>query len=240
MTDFIGTCRQCGRSWDMETGQYSIACPDSNLPLECMLDLAPKPPENLLFYDTETTGLPDWKADIMAPHQPRIIQLAAILTDPTGVVIGEFQALIKPDGWTVPEFITNLTGVTQEDCETEGIPMKEALERFHELELKARARLAYNNTFDEFLMNRESRIYNGKDLTSFIELVDVMELAKPICKLPASERMIKAGFGADFKPPKLIEAYQALFGRGFEKAHNALNDVRATIEVYFHIKKLEG
>jgi len=32
----------------------------------------------ILFYDTETTGLPDFKAPSDAPHQPRIIQLAVI------------------------------------------------------------------------------------------------------------------------------------------------------------------
>ena len=34
-----------------------------------------------LFYDTETTGLPDFKAPSEAQHQPHIVQLAALLVD---------------------------------------------------------------------------------------------------------------------------------------------------------------
>ncbi|MCX2563282.1 hypothetical protein OQ497_04805 [Acetobacter thailandicus] len=35
----------------------------------------------ILFYDTETTGLPDKYCSLDDPKQPRCVQLAAILTD---------------------------------------------------------------------------------------------------------------------------------------------------------------
>jgi hypothetical protein len=34
-----------------------------------------------LFFDVETTGMIDWKAPMLSPRQPRVVQLAAILDD---------------------------------------------------------------------------------------------------------------------------------------------------------------
>lgn len=42
----------------------------------------------ILFYDTETTGKADFRAAPDAAHQPRLVQLAAILANPdTGPTI---------------------------------------------------------------------------------------------------------------------------------------------------------
>jgi hypothetical protein len=37
-----------------------------------------------LFFDVETTGMIDWKAPMLSPRQPRVVQLAAILDDANG------------------------------------------------------------------------------------------------------------------------------------------------------------
>ena len=35
----------------------------------------------LFFYDTETSGLPDWKSPSEAEHQPHIVQAAGAIVD---------------------------------------------------------------------------------------------------------------------------------------------------------------
>ena len=37
--------------------------------------------KKILFYDTETTGLPLWSQPSEHPDQPRVVQLAALLCD---------------------------------------------------------------------------------------------------------------------------------------------------------------
>lgn len=77
-----------------------------------------------LFYDCETSGLPDFKAPSEAPHQPYIIQLAAILKADDGEEVATFNRFIMPYvGFKLDPKITELTGITQEDLETKGEDM---------------------------------------------------------------------------------------------------------------------
>ena len=48
--------------------------------------------------------------------------------------------------------------------------------------------------------------------------------------------MKAAGFRTP-KAPKLTKAYQFFFGKDFDGAHNAMNDVLATRDVFFALKK---
>lgn len=55
-----------------------------------------------LFFDTETTGMADFKAEPHAAHQPRLVQLAALLTDDAGEEVTHFSVVIKPEGFEIP------------------------------------------------------------------------------------------------------------------------------------------
>jgi len=54
----------------------------------------------ILFFDTETTGKADFKAQPHAPHQPRLVQFAALLCDPKGEVVSSVDLVIKPEAMT--------------------------------------------------------------------------------------------------------------------------------------------
>lgn len=190
---------------------------------------------NYLFFDTETTGLPDFKKDMNHPSQPRIIQLAAILTHES-TIVAELNCFIKPDGWTVPEEVTKIHGITTEKCEQYGIPMREALALFNAMKLIAKARVAHNISFDKVMMAREATFYGLEHNSEGLESFCTMQLAKPICKIPPTDKMMAAGFKG-FKQPNLQETYRHFFGTEFEGAHDALVDVRACKEIFFQIRK---
>lgn len=69
----------------------------------------------MIFLDTETTGLPVPGAPL--DQQPRIIELALIITDSVGQEQEVFHSLINP-GIPVPEVITKITGLTDEDLKS--------------------------------------------------------------------------------------------------------------------------
>lgn len=195
----------------------------------------------LFFYDTETTGLPDFKAPSEAPQQPHIVQLAAILVDPeTRKTISSMDVIIRPNGWTIPDDIAKIHGITTEHAMDVGIPESLAVGMFMEL-WSHRLRIAHNEQFDArilriALMRHESEA--SADDWKAGKSDCTAKLATPICKIPPTEKMIAAGFNK-FKTANLSEAYRHFMGRDFENAHSALADVNACASVYFSIQDME-
>ena len=84
----------------------------------------------ILFYDTETTGLPDFKAPSEAPHQPHIVQLAALLVDPDSrQTIASMDVIVRPAGWTIPGEVAAVHGITTERAEAVGVQEKLAVDK---------------------------------------------------------------------------------------------------------------
>jgi DNA polymerase-3 subunit epsilon len=179
------------------------------------------------FVDTETTSLWDYHSPDDAPHQPRIVQLAAMLVDGEGEPVGSCKLFIKPDGWTIPPEATAVHGITTEKCEQDGIPMADALKHLQSMMPASGTLAVYNLSFDRNLLIREATLA-GMSLTYPPVQVCVMEMATPICKLPG-----KYGY----KWPKLAEAYEMICGKALTGAHDAMADVVACKEVYFAAKR---
>ena len=69
----------------------------------------------LFFYDTETSGLPDWKSPSEAEHQPHIVQAAgAIVDSESRETIASVEWIAKPDGWVIPDEVAAIHGITTE------------------------------------------------------------------------------------------------------------------------------
>ena len=196
-----------------------------------------------LFYDTETTGLPDWNKPSDDPSQPRIIQLCAELCDDqTLEVFASLHALIKPDGWTIPTELEAITGITNAKCKAVGVDMCLVLPLFFEMWEQCDQRVAHNESFDM----RMVRIELFRDKRYGQEYADqwksgkaycTCEKAKPHTRLPPTERMLASGRNG-YKPPNLGEAYQHFTGKKLEGAHNATVDVMALKAVYVGIRNV--
>lgn len=183
---------------------------------------------NTLFFDTETTGLPDWKEPSEAPHQPHLVQLSAILTGADRTEKGIINnVIIKPDGWVIePDMIH---GITHEQAMDVGIPEIDALDMFLALHQQASLRVAHNTTFD----NRIIRIALKRYRPDLISDDDWKAKDRYYCTMVEYAKV----YGC--KWPKLEEAYEKLCAKKLEGAHTAMADTRACMEAYFALAALK-
>lgn len=196
-----------------------------------------------LAYDTETSGLPEFSKPSNDPCQPHIIQIAAVLTDDSLVEQERMNVFIKPDGWVLPEFITNLTGITQDYLEEHGVPIATAVDQFLAMWSKSALCIAHNDSFDRRLLRIELARLFGK-----IPLLETWKIFPAFCtmkesaemvNLPPTAKMLAAGFNKP-KAPKLEEAYEYFYGKKPEKSHDAMADVESTLAVYKKIMELRA
>lgn len=177
-----------------------------------------------LFFDTETTGMIDFKASHEEAHQPHLVQLGAILTDASGRVRGELNLLIKPTGWTVDPDAFDVHGISAEDCDQFGVPLPEALTLFGQLSACATVLVAHNIAFDRKILDiAVHRLSGSMDFSGHRQYCTMRESTR-ICNIPGPRGP---------KWPTLQEAHTHFFGHEFDDAHDAMADVRACMRIYF-------
>ena len=189
-----------------------------------------------LFFDFETSGLPEWKIPSDDPIQPHIVQIGAELVDlDSQDVLDAVDVVIKPDGWTISEEMTAIHGISQEYALQHGIPEKEAVGSLLGLKKQAALRVAHNRTFDDRIVRIALKRFFDPlaPETDMLKPSDLWKEGDGFCTCHGSRKAVNIG-----KLPTLEEAYLALTGEVLEGAHNAVNDVRACRIIYFALKKL--
>jgi DNA polymerase-3 subunit epsilon len=194
----------------------------------------------ILFYDTETSGLPRWDLPADDPIQPRIVDIAGVLCEVAdGTELARFEALIKPEGWEIDEQTAKIHGITTEIAARDGIPIAEALDQFEALVSEAGVLAAFNLRFDEKLLRGERRRLGRPDGFGTVPVFCCMKGATPLCKIKATQRMRATGRGGQFKTPNLGEAVKILLEREHAGAHRAMADALAARDIYFACRHLE-
>jgi DNA polymerase-3 subunit epsilon len=195
-----------------------------------------------LFYDTETTGLPLFREPSEHPGQPHIVQLAAALVNmETRATVASIDVIVRPDGWTIPDQVAAIHGITTERAMDEGVPEPLALDMLLDLWGGRRLRIAHNEPFDARIVRIAAKRHRADmaDPWEAGKAECTAQMATPILKLPPTPKMIAAGF-TKFKTANLGEAYQHFLGKQLEDAHSAMPDVQACMAVYFAIKEREA
>lgn len=186
----------------------------------------------IIAFDTETTGLPDWKAPSEADHQPHMVEIAALLCDDQGNVLERHQAIIQPGGWEITPEMTAIHGISHEQAMDEGVPETDALEAFLALSGKARIRAAHNATFDDRIIRIAMSRYMSKEAADAFK-----DGTEKFCTCSKSREAVGLG-----KLPTLAEAYRHFTGEDLIEAHRAMPDAIACARIYFalHGKQLLG
>jgi DNA polymerase III epsilon subunit-like protein len=188
-----------------------------------------------LFFDTETTGLPqNYKAPVSdLRNWPRLVQLAWIIAADDGHTIVSRNLIIKPEGFVIPEAAAAIHGITNERALVAGVALHEALEVFTLAGVGTKAGtmrlVAHNIAFDEKIV--------GAELLR-CKLENWIERAPRFCTMQATTEFCQLAGLYGYKWPKLAELHQKLFNEDFAEAHNAAADIQATARCFFELKRL--
>lgn len=184
--------------------------------------------ELIITFDTETTGLPDWKSPSESEHQPHIVEIAALLQNPEGAVLDSYKAIVRPAGWVISDEIAKLTGITQEMALEVGIPEAEALDGFMALYERAGTRAAHNATFDDRIVRIALMRYRDEAAADAFKAATkkfcTCYESRTTCALPKN------------KLPTLAEAYKHFFGEDLVEQHRAMPDAQACARIYFALQ----
>jgi exonuclease I len=193
-----------------------------------------------LIYDTESTDMLNFKLDADHPNQARIVQIGAVLTDADLVPVRSMCRIIRPAGWTIQPGAQKAHGISLARCHDEGVAIAEAMAEFDAMWAECVTIAAFNIRWDNKFIRGERRRLGLPDGFGQKREFDVMKASSPICALPPTPAMVRAGRGKSFKTPKLIEAHTALCGAGFDDAHDALADAMATLAVLKVLRDKHG
>ncbi|MBT5017009.1 3'-5' exonuclease [Candidatus Peregrinibacteria bacterium] len=173
----------------------------------------------VIIFDTETTGLPNGGNDL--DLQPYVCQFAAITYEYDGASWQEVEVLdllVRPE-IPIPLMATTIHGITDEMV-MDKPAFTEIASQIVEAFQKADVAVAHNLSFDQKIL--EIELMRASLSKQFLpsQTFDTMTETKELCQLP--------GRHSNFKAPRLMELHQFLFSEKFDRAHNALNDVKAT------------
>ncbi len=192
---------------------------------------------SFFFYDLETSGI--------NPREHRVMQFAGQRTDLDLNPIGDpVNLLIKltPDVVPEPDAIM-ITGITPQSTQGDGVTEAEFLKIFYdEVVIPGTIFTGFNTVRfdDEFMRALHYRNFYDAyewewcdDCTRW-DLLDVIRMTRAL-----RPNGIEWPFTADGKPTNRLELLTKLNGVVHEHAHDALNDVVASIEVAKLIRKTQ-
>jgi len=185
-----------------------------------------------LFFDTETSDLLKKGKPNSHPDQPHMAQLAFILYDEkTKIEINSGKFYIKPEGWKMGYYASQVNGLTDEFLESNGLPLKQVVTLFNSCLKLADSVVAHNLEFDLNILEIAG-IRSKTKIKWPAKQLCTMKASTHICQLPMKNRK-------KFKFPKLKEAYHYFFNVEFDNAHDAMADIRATKDIFHKLRQLE-
>lgn len=180
--------------------------------------------KDVLFLDTETTGIPDraakWDIDFMDyPHVVQIAWLHGCKAE---------NHIIRPDGWEIPDDAQQVHGITTEYALEHGEPFAAVVDMLiadcHEAGLIC----GHNIHFDTGIIKANILRELGREYYDANDVESALYKGKRIDTMRSTMKFVDARFASGrLKFPNLGELYDRCFpGETFD-AHDALEDCKA-------------
>lgn len=181
-----------------------------------------------LFFDTETTGLPQkhhaWDRDYK--EYPYILSIAWKYKSKA------HYYMIYQEGRIVPPEATKANGITTQMANNKNatLPFQEVYCRFIEDSLDCVNVIGHNVYFDISIFKANVLKQYGVNSKEINKSIVALDKDKRIDTMRETQKL----FG---KWPKLVQLHEYLFGEEFPNAHDALEDVLALERCYNELKK---
>ena len=169
--------------------------------------------KSIVFFDLETTGLD--------PINDRIIEIGVLQVDfKTLTVTNELNLLVNQD-IEISEKITEITGITNKMLKENGVGEFEMYSQIEKYLTEDSLLVAYNTQFDiNFLMQLYRRIKQDISYIFKNDMLDIMAVYRD-----------RKGY-----PHRLQNAIE-MYSVDLENTHRALDDIKATFEVFKEMSK---
>ena len=179
-----------------------------------------------MCFDTETTGLPldNNKSFFDINNWPRIVQISfSLFRFLHNNVEIDYQKdyVIAPEDFVIPLESTKVHGINQKDALSKGFSMEDVL-------LYIADQLQYVDYIVCHNVDFDINVLRSEFLRFGIDVSKQFTHIKTICTMKSGARL----FPKEKNWPKLEDLYLYLTGEKMQGAHNALNDVNATIKCF--------
>lgn len=185
-----------------------------------------------LFFDTETADLP---RDFDAPETdlrnwPRIVQIAWVSGESLETISAPQVHLINAAGFNIARGAYDVHGISKEEADTNGVPLKPVLDLFLKDVSAATSVIAHNIEFDTRVVGAECIRHN---------IANPIHQKKTRCTMKEAARFCGIPSKRGFKWPRLTELHQKLFNTDFANVHDASSDCLACMRCFFELQKLK-
>ena len=180
--------------------------------------------DDILFFDTETTGIPERSAkwDVDFDEYPHIVQIAWIY----GATVESH--IIRPDGWTIPDDVVEVHGITTEYAIEHGESFAFVIERFLSFAQKAGLICGHNIHFDTSIVKANILRELGWEYFNANDVEQALFKGKRIDTMRSTMKWVDARrANGVLKFPNLSELYARCFPGQTFPAHDALADTQA-------------
>ena len=180
--------------------------------------------KDVLFLDTETTGIPDraakWDVDFMEyPHVVQIAWLHGCKAE---------NHIIRPDGWEIPEDAQAVHGITTEYALEHGEPFAAVVDLLIQDCHEAGLICGHNIHFDTGIIKANILRELGREYYDANDVESALYKGKRIDTMRSTMKWVDARFASGrLKFPNLGELYDRCFPNETFEAHDALEDCKA-------------
>jgi DNA polymerase-3 subunit alpha len=179
---------------------------------------------DVLFFDTETTGIPDRSAkwDVDFASYPHVVQLAWM----HGCKVENH--IIRPDGWEIPQETVDVHGITTEYAFEHGEPFAAVVDMFIQDCHDAGLICGHNIHFDTSIIKANILRELGREYYDANDVESALYKGKRIDTMRPTMKWVDARMSnGRLKFPNLTELYSRCFPGESFPAHDALEDVKA-------------